>query len=780
MAKLAAVLKASSCLSRSARPANGRPVRLCAGIAAVLLAASPLPTAAIAKADVSTPIPPPAPSADAARAPRPNIAVILLDDAGFAATSMFGGLAQTPAFERLARTGVVYNRFNVTAICSPSRAALLSGRNPHQVGFGQIPETAAATPGYNTIWPKSAASLAEHLKRLGYGTAAFGKWHNTPAWEWSPAGPFDHWPMGLGFDYFYGTIGTTSEWEPLLWRGSTPVEPKATADQGYNLTVDLVDDAVRWLHTRETQTPDKPYFMYFATTATHSPHQVPDKWIAPYRGRFDAGWDALRPIIFAREKALGLVPSDAVLTPRDKALPAWNSLSADEKRVAERQMEILAGFMTQTDHEVGRLIDAIRRGPDGQNTLIVFIAGDNGSSGEDGPEGCDDCPAPAPAAKVRETYLDALAGPDHIAGSAAGWAFMNDTPFPGMKRQASYLGGVRVPRVISWPGHTARDDQVRSQWLDANDLAPTLYDILGYTPPDTVDGVKQLPMEGTSFAASLTSPAAPSTHHVQYFETFGTRSIYQDGWMASLRYYAKPWGQAPQPGADQWELYDIDHEFSQSRNLGASSPKKRQQMIGLFDAEAKRNNVYPAGQLHIWLEQMPSLSWHRSHFVYYPDAPILSWDAIPDFERAHLITANVWLPDGRADGLIFSSGMRGRGFALYMRRGELVYEVEQGAQPTRITSAAALAPGAHEIRAEVSQGDFGSDVVRTVALYVDGTLAARGQAPQSVEPFYGVSTLSVGVPRGSPVSPSRPQVFSGTIDKVELTLTSPPLSFPLD
>ncbi len=774
VAGFSAALKASSCLCRLTRRASRRRASLWASAGAALFAAALAPTAS--KADTAS-------STDAREAHRPNIAIILLDDAGFAATSMFGGLAETPAFERLAKTGIVYNRFNVTAICSPTRAALLSGRNPHQVGFGQIPETAANAPGYNSIWPKSAASLAEHLRRLGYGTAAFGKWHNTPAWEWSPAGPFDHWPMGLGFDYFYGTIGTTSAWEPLLWRGSTPVAPKATAAQGYNLTADLVDDAVRWLHTRETLAPETPYFMYFATTATHSPHQVPDKWIIPYRGRFDAGWDALRPAIFAREKVRGLVPPDAVLTPRDKVLPAWSSLSPDEKRVAERQMEILAGFMTQTDHEVERLVDAIRHGPDGGNTLIVFIAGDNGSSGEDGPEGCDDCPAPAPAARLRLNDLDTLAGPDHIAGSAAGWAFMNDTPFPGMKRQAAYLGGVREPLVISWPGHTTHNDQVRSQWLDVTDVAPTIYDLLGYTPPHTLNGVKQLPMAGTSFASSLTRPDAPSTHHVQYFETFGTRSIYQDGWMASLRYYARPWGrvgQGPQPGAQQWELYDIDHDFSQSRDLAATNPDKLRQMVGLFDIEAKRNDVYPAGQLHIWFEQMPSLSWRRSHFVYYPDAPILSWDAIPDFERAHVVTARLHLPNGRARGLVFSSGMRGRGFALYMQGGKLIYEVEQGARTTRVMSATPIPQGAHEIKAEISQGEFGTDVVRTVALYVDGNLTARGKVPQSDEPFYGSSTLSVGVPQGSPVSPSRPQTFSGTIDKVELTLTSPPLYGSVD
>ena len=289
--------------------------------------------------------------------------------------------------------------------------------------------------------------------------------------DWGPEGPFDRWPTGLGFQYFYGTIGTTSTWEPLLWQGTTSVQPPKTAAQGYNLTVDLVDHAIAWLHTRTSLAPDKPYLLYFATTAVHSPHQVPEKWIEPYRGKFHAGWDALRTGILARQKALGLVPQDAVLAPRDKAVPAWDTLSPAEKAVAEGQMEILAGYMTQTDHEVGRLIDAIRNGPAGRNTMIVFIAGDNGSSGEDGPLGCDDCPQPPAPAPDRVAGIHATAGPDHIAGSAAGWAFMNDAPFPGMKRQAAYLGGLRVPLVISWPGHTMNNNVVRSQWIDVTDVS---------------------------------------------------------------------------------------------------------------------------------------------------------------------------------------------------------------------------------------------------------------------------------------------------------------------
>lgn len=706
---------------------------------------------------------------------KPNIVVILLDDAGYAATSLFGGLAQTPALENLARTGLRYNSFHVAAICAPTRAALLSGRNPHQVGFGQIPELASKHPGYNSLWPKSAASIAQNLHDFGYATAAFGKWHNTPPWEWSPVGPFEHWPTGLGFEYFYGTIGTTDMWEPLLWRNTTEVQPSRTAEQGYNLTTDLVDDAVRWLHTRQTLAPQTPYFMYFATTATHSPHQVPKEWIDAYRGKFSAGWDALREGILARQKAQGIVPADAVLTPRENGLPAWNSLSPDEKIVAQRQMEILAGFMSQTDHEIGRLIEAIRNGPNGKDTLIFFIGGDNGASGDNGVRGCDDClycPPPPPAAKVRITYLDQLAGPMYLSESDAAWAFMNDTPFPGMKRDASTLGGTTDPLVVSWPGHTASSSSVRRQYLNVTDIAATIYDVLGYTPPPTVNGVEQIPLSGTSFAASFESPDVPSTHHIQYFESFGNRAIYRDGWMASRRYLT-PWDLKPiseQSGrimqTDGWQLYHLDADFSQAHDVSKQYPDKLREMVALFDTEGRKNNVYPIGRGQIYFAQMSSLTRHRTDFTYYPDLPPLVWDAIPDFSLAHRLTARVHVDDDHANGLIISDGMRGRGFALYMKEGRLIYEVERMYRTYPLQAAETLAAGEHVIVAEVAAAEYGSEGTHRVDLYVDGKPVAQGDLHESLEPFYGASTLSIGAQRDSPVSPSLPPPFSGTIHDI--------------
>ena len=716
------------------------------------------------------------------QAQRPNVAIILIDDAGFAATSLYGGVARTPAFEALAREGLRYNRFHVTAVCAPSRAALLSGRNPHQVGFGSIPELAVESPGYNSIWPKSAASIATLLKQAGYGTAAFGKWHNTPAWEWSPVGPFDHWPTGLGFEHFYGTIGTTSNWEPLLWRDTTAVPAPKTAEKGYYLTTDLVDDAIGWLHTRESLAPDRPYFMYFATTATHAPHQVAESWVTPYRGAFDAGWDALRLQIFERQKRLGVIPKDAQLNRRPSNLPAWNSLTPPEKTVAERQMEILAGYMAQTDHEIGRLIEAIRKGPDGSNTLIMLILGDNGSSGDDGLAGCDDCPLPPPDAAARLPSLGALAGPNHISGSAAGWAFMNDTPFQGMKRQASHLGGTRVPLIISWPGHTENNDEVRSQWIDVTDVAATLYDVLGITPPAMVDGVTQLPMAGTSFAASFARPDAPSTHRVQYFETFGSRAIYQDGWMASLRYLT-PWdlrpvldGKGPEKGAANWELYNLDADFSQSHDLAARYPDKLAHLVTLFGEQARANQVYPIGTTYDVLARLPSLSRKRRDFVFYPDIPIIAWDALPNFRRGYSLSVSITLKDSVTNGLLVSDGNRGRGFALYMQDGRIVFESERVGQPSRLVTAASVIAGRHEIVVDVSKApteDGGGPEKRHVSIRLDGQQVAQRDLPDEDAPFYGGATLSIGTQRVSPVSPAAPPPFSGTIGQVRVRYTSP-------
>jgi arylsulfatase A-like enzyme len=475
----------------------------------------------------------------------PNVVLVLLDDVGFGASGTFGGPAATPELDKLAAQGLRYNDFNTTAICSPTRAALLSGHNQHQTGFGNLQDVAAGFPGYNTIWHKDTASIAKILRENGYSTAAFGKWHNTPIWEISPAGPFDHWPTGLGFDYFYGFMwGESSQCEPLLYRNTTPVDAPGRFEDGYHLTPDLVNDAVHWVHEHDAVWADRPFFVYFATGAVHAPHHVPKPWIETYRGQFDQGWDKVRAETFARQKQLGVIPQDAELTPRPKELPAWDSLSADQKRLYARQMEVYAGFLSQTDAEVGRLISQITATKRKRDTLVLYVVGDNGGSAEGGLDGSDanlGLMAGAENDVPRMlAHLDDLGSPYFDNHYASAWSWATSGPFQWMKQIASHFGGTRDGFVVYWPGHTAQPQAVRQQFAHVNDVVPTILDAAGIKFPDVVDGTKQLPLEGHSLVPTFTNPAAQTGHNEQYFEIFGNRAIYKDGWVAAARRYA-PW-----------------------------------------------------------------------------------------------------------------------------------------------------------------------------------------------------------------------------------------------
>jgi arylsulfatase A-like enzyme len=533
------------------------------------------------------------------RAPRgaPNVIVVLLDDVGYAATSVFGGPVPTPELERLAATGLRYNNFHTTAYCSASRAALLSGRNDHRVGFGVISETVQGFPGYNGIWRKDTTSMPEVLRRNGYSTAAFGKWHNTPPWEITPVGPFDRWPTGLGFEYFYGFMGAqTNQWYPKLYRNTRPASPVKTPEQGYYLNTDLADDAIRWLHVHESQAPDKPYLLYFAPGATHEPLQAPREWIEKYRGRFDGGYDRLRQEIFDRQKKLGVIPANSELTPRPAELPGWDSFSADQKRLMARQMEVYAAFLAHTDHEIGRIIQAAREGPHGDNTLVLFIAGDNGASAEGGFTGYEI--SRAQTLGQRLARLDEMGGVVAKGSSlyASGWAYALSSPFQWAKRIASHYGGTTVPLVVSWPARIKDQGGLRPQFSHLNDIAATVLEAAGIAAPEVVDGVKQLPMDGTSLVYSFDQPQAPSTHTLQIFEQVGNRAIYHDGWVAAVR-HAFPWN-TPQDQnsdfrSDIWELYHVAEDFSQARNLAAQNPEKLKELQALFEAEARKNDIYP-------------------------------------------------------------------------------------------------------------------------------------------------------------------------------------------
>jgi arylsulfatase A-like enzyme len=700
----------------------------------------------------------------------PNVVLILLDDVGFSAASVFGGPVQTPALDQLAAQGLRYNRFHVSAQCSPTRASLLSGRNDHRVGFGAVGE--GGFPGYNTIWPKEAAPIAEVLRQNGYSTAAVGKWHNTPMWEISPVGPFDRWPTGLGFEYFYGFMGAAeSQWEPSLYRNTTAVEPRATVQQGYHLTTDLTDEAIRWVQTHESLAAEKPYFLYFATGATHVPHHAPKEWIDRYRGQFDAGWDRVREATFLRQRQLGVIPADADLTARPEEIPAWDSLPADERRLLARQMEVYAGFLAHTDHEVGRLLKAVQESPGGQNTLILFIIGDNGASSEGGLIGGADYVASLLG------YLDDLGGPRFSNNEySSGWAWALSTPFQWQKLIASHLGGTRNPLIVSWPLRIKDRGGVRSQYAHVNDVAATLYDVAGVRFPSMVNGVKQLPLDGVSFAESFQNAAAPSRHTVQIYEQWGNRAIYQSGWLANARHFI-PWAtdrfEKVDYAQDRWELYHLDDDFSQARDIAAQNPQKLKALQALFDVEAKRNNIYPLGgarplgDVSVFQEARYPTAGKRE-FVYHSGlARIPSWQA-PDFTRSHRITANVVMPDKDADGVIIVIGSRYGGFALYVKGNHLIYE--SGSESTHVVlSSPALPAGESVLAYEFVREESNLTKVTGIGrLYVNGKVVA--EAKQSAVLDWG--PLGVGEAFGSPVSSafSPPFKFSGALQQVTVEL----------
>ncbi len=695
----------------------------------------------------------------------PNIVVILLDDIGFADTSTFGGLAQTPGLDRVAASGVSYNNFHTTAMCSPTRAALLSGRNHHRIGFG-VAERSGGFPGYNFTWKKNAASIAKILRDHGYSTAAFGKWHNTPQAEISPVGPFDRWPTGLGFEYFYGFLsGINNQWEPSsLFRNTTPVDPERSAQNGYHLTTDITDEAIQWLQTQNTLAVDKPYFLYYATGAVHEPHHVSQYWIDHYRGRFDRGWDALRQDIFARQKALGIIPDDAKLTPRPSQIPAWTTLSADEKRLYARQMEVYAAFVAQTDYEISRLLKAIQAGPGGDNTIIFYIVGDNGSTGEAGVEGYTNR-----AVNVQDQVkdIDKLGGVETWNQYSAGWAWLGSTPFQWWKGIASHFGATRTPLVVSWPSGIKARGVMRHQFTHVNDVAATIYDVTNIKFPDTVDGVKQLPLDGASFASTFDQADAPAPRDTQYFEMIGNRAIYHAGWVAAAPYIFLGFEPNPLPFKHddaRWELYHVEKDFSQAEDLAKRYPEKLRDLQNLFDREAWRNFVYPLGGG--LTGGTPTLIGDQKKFTYYDGQPRLQKTAVPTLVgKSFRITAVVTVANTDAEGIIFAYGSRLSGIALYMKDGYLIYENTQEGRREQLMSGEKLSSGPGVLT-------FEYDAVNTKGhLFVDAVAVGQRSftALQSARYNYG-DVLSIGRLH-SPIGTNLingPLSFSGAIERVEL------------
>lgn len=713
----------------------------------------------------------------------PNIVVVLLDDVGFGASSVTGGAVATPSLDRLASKSLIFNQFHVNAMCSPTRAALLTGRNSHQVGAGAIADSASGYPGYNSVLPRNAASIAEVLRQNGYSTAAFGKWHNTPVWEIGPAGPFDRWPTGQGFEYFYGFMGAGAlQWEPSLHRGTTAVAAPAKPEQGYNLTTDLATDAIRWLHQHDAVASDKPFFLYFSAPGTHTPLQVSKEWIDKFRGQFDQGWDQLREQTYARQKKLGVIPANASISPRPAELAAWDSLSTDEKKLFSAQMEVYAAYLAQTDYEIGRVLDAIEEEGQGDNTLVLYIAGDNGASMEGGLIGSDTLTARnANSVKAQLSRADQLGGPGLVNQFAAGWAWALNTPFQWGKQQASHLGGIRDPLIVSWPAKIRDHGAIRSQFSHVIDIAPTIYEAAGIKAPDVVSGVKQVKLEGSSLLHAFENAKAPNKRNVQYFETLGNRGIYKDGWFAGRRSFLS-WEEEKyaisDPDQHPWELYNLNQDFSQVHDQASQSPRKLKELVDLFDQEIRRNNGYPIAPHRT---RPPSMALAKTSFTYREGAVGLPRSALPRLAgRAHRITADIEVPAQGAEGVIFAQGGRIGGYSLYVRNGKLVYESNtSGDIYEKLIASAPLPIGkvrivlefAPEIDHRASQAKAGPSTTRGL-----GRLSMNGKPADELQftSFGSASfeTFDVGSDLASPVSNdyTTPFAFTGKIDKVVIDL----------
>jgi arylsulfatase len=715
----------------------------------------------------------------------PNIVFILIDDAGYGQFGTFGGQVPTPALDRVAADGLRYTAFHTTALCSPTRAALLTGRNHHSTGNGVITEAATGYDGYTGIIGKSVGTIAEVLRQYGYATAWFGKNHNTPDWETSQVGPFDRWPSGLGFDYFYGFMGgDVDQWQPTLFENHELV-PRST-DPDYILTPDLVDHAIGWLRRTRSIAADKPYFLYMSTGATHAPHHVSPEYVAKYRGQFDMGWDAYREQTFARQKALGVVPADAVLSARPAQLPAWSSLSADQQRLFARMMEVFAAFTDQTDHEMGRLLEVVRSLPDADNTLIFYEVGDNGASAEGGlvgllnensffnniPEDLADNLA----------HIDELGGPKHFNHFPAGWAWAMNTPFQWTKQIASHLGGVRNPLAVSWPARIEDRGGVRPQFHHVIDIAPTIYEAVGIEFPTMLNGVAQKPIEGVSMVYSFDSASAPGRRRTQYFEMFINRAIYHDGWWAASRVNV-PWeggAAAADPDTATWELYNLEEDFSQANDLATANPAKLRELQDLWWSEAARYSVLPLDgrkteRLSAELQGRPSLAGKRTSFTYYPGVVALPAGSAPAvLNKSFSITADLEMTEGASQGAVFSLGGGDGGYGLYVRDGRPVFAGNfLGRSTTRVTSNAPLPSGAVELRAEFAYDGGGLGKGGTMTLFVNGEKVGEGRIEQTLPLTLGLGgTLDIGEDSGSPVDDSYtpPFRFDGVIEQVTVDL----------
>ena len=700
----------------------------------------------------------------------PNVLVVLLDDIGFGASSVFGGPVHTPVAERLAGGGLRYNRFHTTALCAPTRAAMLTGRNHHSVGMGSITETATSAPGNSGLRPNTMAPVALTLKLNGYSTAQLGKCHEVPPWQTSPMGPFDAWPAGGGgFEYFYGFIGgENNQYYPALYEGLTPVEPDKTPEEGYHLTEDLADHAVDWIKTQRALTPEKPFFMYFAPGATHAPHHVPKEWSDKYRGAFAHGWDRQRELTFARQKELGVIPADAELTPRHTEIPAWDDMSDEMKPVLERQMEVYAGFLEHTDHHVGRLIDTLEQLGILEDTLVYYIIGDNGASAEGTVNGAFNEMANFNGEAALETpafmasAIDKFGTPEAYNHYAVGWAWAMDTPYQWTKQVASHWGGTRNGTIVHWPTGIDEPGGIRTQFAHCIDVAPTILEVAGLPQPTIVNGVLQSPMEGVSMAYSFNDAAAPERHELQYFEMFGNRGVYHKGWSAVTK-HRTPWEMAsatvPAFDDDVWELYDGSADWSQANDLSAEMPDKLHQLQRLWLIEAVRHGVLPiddrtAERLNAEIAGRPQLIKGTSQLLFAGMKRLSENSVISIKNKSFSVTAQVVVPEAPLEGVIVAQGGAFGGWAFYAKQGTLkfVYNV-LGLREFVTESSAPVPAGAHQLRVEFAYDGGGLGKGGDVSLFVDGKPAGHGRV-EVTQPlvFSADETTDISQDSGTPVT----------------------------
>lgn len=717
----------------------------------------------------------------------PNVLLIMTDDEGFAANSVYGGPIPRPTLEQLASNGLRYNQFHTAAICSPSRAALLTGRNPHAVRSGNVVDIATPFPGYWSNIPNSAAGIARILRDNGYNTAMFGKDHNVPPWERSAAGPFDRWPTGMGFEYFFGFVGGDSDqWHPGLFRNTyrlkeNPVPTGETLDHAF------ASDAIAWLHQQQAAHSGKPFFLYYAPGTPHAPHQVPKSWIAKFKGQFDGGWDKQREQTFDRQKAIGIIPQDAVLTPRPEQIPAWDSLTAQQQTAYARMMEVYAATVAYQDAQLGRVLEEIKRMGQLDNTLVLVISGDNGASGEGGPGGTSNelgeiTNQVHDSAEWLAASMDDMGGPRSYQNYPVGWAWAMNTPFPWTKQVASHLGGSRNGLVVSWP-LKINSGAVRTQFASLVDIVPTILEAANIAAPTVVDGVAQQPLNGTSLAYSFADGSAPGQHNLQYFESQGNRAIYHYGWWANTIPERMPWeskSPAGKVGDYQWQLYNLNQDYSQSKNLAAQQPQKLAQLQALWLQEAKANGVLPIDDRFGFERAQAMIHWlasGRDHFTYWAAGIQVEQSASPSWAgRGFSIEAQLELPGAKTSGVVLAMGSWFGGWSFYLKNNVPMVQVAASTKPEDQFHVAADKPlpkGEVTLRFEFAPDKPGLYQPGVVTIYANGKAIGSGAIGRTIARMAGLSeTFDIGFDSGTPVTSDYQNQgrFEGDIKRVDVSL----------